>query len=129
MVELTLEPYAVLQQWSLPVPNIQWNVILADYLQSLARQCQQATGNFLGHIKALAIFPNGGYLRISVVDPQRSPIVEGNVPPGITTLELTLNLIVYGPKNDFLKQIIEKTAGEFASKWNGEVTSQANHHH
>ncbi len=129
MAELNLEPYAVSQIWILSGSEVSWDAILAEYLQSLAQRCQRETGNFLGHIKALALFEDGHYLRISVIDPLRPASVEGSVPRGQNSLELTLNVIVYGLKHDILEQITEELAAEFARERNGEVISQAIHHH
>jgi hypothetical protein len=129
MAELILEPYAVLQHWNLPLADTQWEAILAGYLQILAQKCQEAAGTFLGHIKALALFSDETYLRISVIDPGRPASVEGRVPAGQRTLDLTLNVIVYGLKHDYLEQVAEETAAKIAAQWKGEVTSQEIHPH
>jgi hypothetical protein len=123
MAELDLEPYAVLQRWSLPDTSVQWDSVLSEYLQSLARQFRQEAGHFIGHIKALALFSDEHYLRISVIDPRWPATVEGCVPAGQDTLDLTLNVIVYGIKHDTIKQVVEEIAAEIAAQWNGEVTS------
>ena len=129
MAELKLEPYAVVQRWRLPGVDPKWEEILSEYLQSLAQECQQEAGNFIGHIKALALSGEDQYLRISVTDPGRPASVEGSVLAGQNSLELTLNVIVYGLGHDFLKQITEKRAAEIAAKWNGEVNSRTIHQH
>ena len=129
MDELILEPYSVVQSWTVPGAQVPWDALLSDYLQGLALRCEQEAGNFLGHIKCLAVFGEDLYLRLSVIDPRRPAGVEGNVPSTQNTIELTLNVIVYGLKHAVVEQITEATAAEIAAQWNGEVSSQKSHHH
>ncbi len=129
MADLILEPYAVLQHWTIPDREVGWDSFLSEYLLALADLCQQQTGHFLGHIKALALISGDHYLRISVVDPKRPASVEGSFPIGLKTIELTLNVIVYGHSAAFLQSITDQTASEFARRWNGAVSSQKIHQH
>lgn len=129
MTDLVLEPYAVQQRWQLPDGHDAWEIVLGEYLQTLARRCVAGENCIIGHIKALALFPGNDYLRLSVVAAHIPVRLEGSVPEGCNELELTVNVIVYGLKRDVLKNISERTAAEIAHKWNGEVSNQAIHHH
>ena len=122
MAELSLEPYAVLQHWHLPGADGRWEVILAEYLQALAQRCAASGPAVIGHIKALALFAEGGYLRVSVVAPKIPASVEGKAPSGCTELELTLNVLVYGLERSAIERITRETATETAERWNGEIS-------
>ncbi len=137
MAELNLEPYAVVQHWRLPGADGHWEAILAQYLQALAQRCLRASpGAVVGHIKALALFPNQGYLRLSVVAPNIPASIEGQAPSGCTSLELTLNVLVYGLDRSAIEQITEAASTEIARQWKGGVdhiklhpASQPHMHH
>ena len=123
MADLILEPYTVVQRWSQPAASGDWESRLSEYLQTLAQNCAEMDGAVIGHIKALALFPEGQYLRASVVSADRLATVEGCVPHGFTTLELTLNVLVYGLTREQIKKIVERTAREAASRWGIEILS------
>ena len=93
-----LEPYATQQRWQAgePLPGAAWQSLLADYLAALARACAAAGPCVIGHIKALALFDTGDYLRISAVSATHEPTVDGCVPDGLSALSLALNVLVYG---------------------------------
>ena len=137
MAELTLEPYAVVQHWHLPGADGHWEAILAEYLQTLAQHCVRASpGAVVGHIKALALFPDQRYLRVSIVAPDIPASIEGQVPSGSTDLELTLNVLVYGLQHSAIEQITEAASDEIARQWKGGVdhkklhqASQQHRHH
>lgn len=125
MAELTLEPYAVSQHWSLPQADSKWEALLCEYLESLARRCNEAGPCIIGHIKALALFPDGGYVQVSVVSPTLPASVKGSVPAGCTELELALNVIVYGLEHDRVEHITRETVAYLADQWQGEVIIKA----
>lgn len=122
MAELILEPYAVKQRWSLSGEAGRWEILIAEYLETLARRCHQAGKCIIGHIKALALFPDGRYLRVSVVTSELPAGVEGSVPANCTELVLTLNVILYGLSREVLERISRETADELTKKWKGTVT-------
>lgn len=124
MADLTLEPYAVVQRWSLPGGDGRWEGILAGYLQTVAQRCAASGKPVIGHIKALALLPDKTYLRISVVAAELPANVVGSVPPGCTGLELTLNVLVYGLERAAIQAIVLQTAAEIAEQWNGTVSHQ-----
>lgn len=117
MDELILEPYAVVQHWTLAVAGGPWEKIIAAYLEELARRCQAAGRCVIGHIKALALFPGGKFLRVSSVAAHLPASVDGAVPPGCTSLDLTLNVLVYGLERGRIEQIVQETARETAEGW------------
>ncbi len=125
MAELTLEPYAVVQHWRLAEAAGHWETILAEYLQTVAERCVASGPAVIGHIKALALFPEGQYLRLSVVAPHLPATVTGQVPPGCAALDLTLNVLVYGLDRTRIEQITQDAAQATATAWKGDVSHAA----
>jgi hypothetical protein len=121
MADLILEPYAVSQCWSFSHENPDWEPLIVDYLEMIARTCMEFDRCVIGHIKALALFPGGDYLQVSVIDPHLPAGVKGHVPSGCTELRLSLNVIVYGLDHDLVGRIASNTAVEMASQRQGEV--------
>jgi hypothetical protein len=119
--ELNLEPYTVIQAWSLPEAGGNWESILGDYLQRIAQGCAASGKCVIGHIKAIATLPDRNYLRISVVAPNIPASIEGKLPPHCTNLELTLNVLVYGLERSVIEKITLEMAGEIARQRKGEV--------
>lgn len=124
MDELNLEPYAVVQHWHLPDANGNWEFILGGYLQRIAQRCSAAGKCVIGHIKALSIFSNKTYLRLSVVAANLPASVDGHPPSGCTDLVLTLNVLVYGLERTAIEQIVRETANEIANQRKGVVNHQ-----
>jgi hypothetical protein len=125
MAELILEPYAATQRWHLPGADGHWEALLAEYLESLASRCAESGECVIGHIKALALFANCGYLRLSVVSSWLPASVMGKVPPGTTELTLSLNVIVYGLAYEQAEHLSRETAVTLADRWKGEVEIEA----
>jgi hypothetical protein len=126
MAELSLTTFAVSERWRLSEGDGRWKALLGEYLETLARRCTEAGPCVIGHIKALALFPDGGYLRASVVSPSIPASIEGSVPDGCTELRLDLNAIVYGLEYCLLERISLETAVQCAVQWNGEVLIERN---
>jgi hypothetical protein len=139
--ELILEPYAVQQRWQLPAPQpgSAWQRLLGDYVMSLARACaacktetRSATGAeaqrpctpVIGHIKLLALFPGGGYLRASAVSAAHPPTYSGQVPDDLAKLTVTLNVLVYGLAHDVLQSLSRDVASALAAAHAGQVTEE-----
>ena len=125
MAELILEPYTVKQRWRLFGDADRWENLISEFMETLARRCHEPGKGIIGHIKALALFPDGGYLRVSVVSPTLPAGVEGSVPMGCTELVLTLNVIVYGVERDALERSTRETANHLTKKWKGGITIEA----
>jgi len=125
MAELILEPYSVNQRWRLFGDADKWKNLISEFMETLARRCHETGKGLIGHIKALALFPDGGYLRISVVSPTVAARVEGSVPMGCTELVLTLNVLVYGLGRELLERITREAVDDLTKKWKGGVTVEA----
>ncbi|MDR3562809.1 MAG: hypothetical protein P4N59_15420 [Negativicutes bacterium] len=128
MAELILEPYAVMQHWRLPAQQAEgggWERLLAEYLQSLAQKCvAESKTCVVGHIKALALFPDNTYVHVSVVSPTRPASLQGRVPVGCRQLSLSLNVIVYGLEYEQIEALTNETALQLAQSWKGEVQTE-----
>jgi hypothetical protein len=124
MANLILEPYAVSQHWHFSRENTNWESLIVEYLETIARTCTKFDGCVIGHIKALALFAEGDYLQVSVIDPALPAGVKGCVPPDCTELRLTLNVIVYGLNRDLVERIAFETATDLASRRQGEVITE-----
>jgi hypothetical protein len=121
VADLILEPYAVVQHWHMPEADGHWEKILAEYLQTLAQRCASAGKCVIGHIKALALFSDESFLRISVIAANIPASLEGRAPAGCTELELTLNVLVYGLERSVIEMITLETSLEIADQRKGVV--------
>ncbi len=124
MADLILEPYAVSQHWRFSLKDTNWETLIVEYLEAIAHTCMEFDRCVIGHIKALALFPGGNYLQVSVINPALPAGVKGCVPPDCTELTLTLNVIVYGLESDLLERIACDTAVHLASRRQGEVITE-----
>jgi hypothetical protein len=124
MADLILEPFAVSQRWRFSPKDTNWETLIVEYLEAIARTCMEFDGCVIGHIKALALFPAGGYLQVSVIDPALPAGVKGCVPPDCAELTLSLNVIVYGLEHDLLERIADDTAVRLAYRRQGEVITE-----
>jgi hypothetical protein len=121
MTELILEPYAINQRWTASVPAPPWDALIADYVEAIARRCHEMGPCLIGHIKGLALFDDGGYLRVSVVSPGRPAEKEGYAPTETTSLLLSLNVIVYGLDRSTLELICREEAHHMTEKRKGGI--------
>jgi hypothetical protein len=125
MAELILEPYAINQRWRLFGDADTWENLISEFMETLARRCHETGKGIIGHIKALALFPDGGYLRVSIISPTLPAGVQGGVPMGCTELVLTLNVIIYGLERGALERLTRETADHLTKKWKGGITIEA----
>lgn len=121
MADLILEPYSINQRWSASERMVPWERLIAEYLESIARRCSETGSCVMGHIKGIALFPGGDYLRISVVSPDRGADVEGHAPANTTAFVLSLNVVVYGRDRDSLERISREEAKRIRDKQKGGV--------
>lgn len=105
-----------------PLTGDDWQNLLVSYLAALARACDAAGPCIIGHIKMLALFPHGGYLRISAVSPVHPPSCDGHAPDGLNEISLTLNVLVYGLPAGRLQHLTRDTALTLALPRAGQVT-------
>ena len=98
MAELILEPYTARLHCQLlhSEADLDWNRLVAAYLETLAARCEVDGQSVIGHIKGLATFAGGGFLRANVVTPSQPADVAGSAPPGCCELVFTMNVLVYG---------------------------------
>lgn len=120
MVDLMLEPYADRQHWR-ALSAVPWQEILGEYLEGIARRCAKDSACVIGHIKGLALFPNGCFLRWSVVSAGRPADVQGAVPAGTAKIELALNVIVYGLSRARIEHIVREEALALCARRKGVV--------
>lgn len=110
MNDLILESYATNQWWSASDVDAPWERLIDGYLTAIAAACAAAGPAVIGHIKAVALFPDGTYLRASVVSPDSPATIEGRVPFAANGLKLSLNVIVYGLDHRTLERITRDAA-------------------
>jgi hypothetical protein len=110
MNDLILECYAANQWWNAMDGDTPWERLIGAYLTAIAVACTAAGSAVIGHIKAVALFSDGTYLRASVVSPDNPAEIEGQVPSGVTELKLSLNVIVYGLDHGTLARITRDAA-------------------
>jgi len=125
VADLILEPYAVNQQWRFKSADVPREDSIAEYVEAIARSCEEAGECVVGHIKALALFPDGGLFQVSVVAPHLPASKSGSVPPPCADLTLSLNVIVYGLERTVLERIVWEAADNVTKQWKGEVTIEA----
>jgi len=143
----SLEPYALQQRWTLPrsLSPGEWAAMFSDYLAGLARLCAEAGGQassdaagrnraaphvVIGHIKLLALFDGGEYLRVSMVSPRHGATVTGSTPSGLSEMPVTLNVLVYGLPAERLAGLTAAAAAAVAGHWGAAVeTVPLPHHH
>lgn len=140
-----LEPYARQQHWSAPRPLSpgEWAALFSEYLAGVARLCAEAgadagsasrsraTQVVIGHIKLLALFGEGEYLRISVVSSRHAATVTGAAPAGLSEMPITVNVLVYGLPTERLAGLTAAAAAEAAERWGATVEDVPlpHHHH
>jgi len=124
MSDLTLESYAARLHFHLEaaMSKEQWQKNLSQYMEELARRCEETGPCVIGHIKALALFADGRYLRVSVVSSTIPAELDGNPPISFKELNVTLNVLVYGLSRDVLQQIVEKTTPDLGPFFHGRVS-------
>jgi hypothetical protein len=125
MSELQLEPLAATVTWRFeaPLPLTQWQALLAAFLQLLAGGAVAAGPRVIGHIKALAALPDGGYIRASVVDMTHGVDVQagGKLPAELPALTFLVNVLVYGLPRDVASRQLEGAALAVACEHGGQT--------
>jgi len=94
------EPFARTYRWTFhdPAAPASCAAALTEVLAALATTCQRAGRHVIGHIKALAALPSGGFIRGSAVSTRQAPDVELHEPATmpLTGIDVTLNVLVVG---------------------------------
>lgn len=123
MDDLNLEPYAVVLNFTFPEIQDRWEELLSQFLISIAKETTKPEKAVVGHIKALAVFQENQFFKMSVIAPNIPPTMEGQIPTGCTDLEITLNVLIYGILGTKIEEITRFKADEIASTWNGRIMS------
>jgi hypothetical protein len=76
----------------------------------------------IGYIKALVLFANDQYLRVSAVGSSLAAQLDGNPPINTKELNMTLNVLAIGITRDGRHQIVEKTTSDLGSSLQGRVS-------
>jgi hypothetical protein len=99
-----LEPLAHTCRWTFrrPAEPATCAQALADLLAGIAADCQARSGHVIGHIKAYAPLPAGGFIRGNAVSARQAPDVELHEPAGsaVASIDVTLNVLVVGLERD-----------------------------
>lgn len=111
-----LEPCALRTVWQAqaPLPAEQWKEMLRQVAESIARECVDAGPCLIGHIKGFARFPDEAYLQVSCISADMPADVGGNLDAPTASMELDLNIIVYGVPSDTLLSLVKKTLAGLA---------------
>ena len=129
---MTLEPYAARLNFMMPSPltGNEWQLMLAQYMEALARLCTEAGPCVIGHIKGLAAFPDNGFLKISVISPDHPADVNGEVPENLSDLSFVLNVLVYGHTREMIARLNREILDFPDKPWKGHVSVvEVNHGH
>lgn len=123
MNEMSLEPYSARLNFKMssPLSDRQWRILLAEYMETLARQCCEERTCIIGHIKGLTEFAENGFLKVSVTSLDQPAEVEGKVPSNISELSFVLNVLVYGLTREEIVEMVGKTISRPDSLWLGHV--------
>lgn len=106
-----LHPFTAVYQvdFSRPVAAEEHRRLLAELLERVARGCMAAGARLIGHIKAFALQPGGGYLVGSVTSARSSAQLKDSELQVGDCLEVSLTVLVYGLERERLAQIVAET--------------------
>jgi hypothetical protein len=132
-----LEPLTAIVTWHYPqaVPIETWKELFAAQLEAIAAEAEEVTETVIGHIKALAILPDKGYVRGSSISFRHPADVEvvlktKTIP---SNLSITFNVLVYGwPYADARRaceKIFEKMAANSLARCKVEIPLKPPHAH
>ena len=124
-----LDPFAVRLRWRFG-ENRPLEVCMAtvsEVVESIARRCGEESGYTVGHIKALATFPDGGFVRASAISPTRPVDIEsgGSPPDYCDEFTVTLAVLVYNLPYTLARQMVSDAAETAARRHGGCVELSA----
>ena len=90
--------------------------MLAELLERIGRSCAAAGVTLVGHIKAFATQPGGGYLTASVTSAKAPAQVDASALQTCEQLEVYLVVLVYGLDAEHLVRIVTQTWQEMAGE-------------
>ena len=140
MSDIHLEPFAALIDWRMddPISGEEWQNLLSTYLENLGKRGTQKPNTIIGHIKGITNLPEGDYMQVSVISPDRQATRSSRISGDFAASQLTftLNFLVYGLSYQDASQIAQSSAAELAGKMGGRAVftmlsdpDQIDHHH
>jgi hypothetical protein len=90
--------------------------MLTELLERIARSCAAAGATIIGHIKAFATQPGGGYLTASVTSAKIPAQVDASALQTCEQLEVCLVVLVYGLDAERLVRIVTQTWQEMTGE-------------
>jgi hypothetical protein len=90
--------------------------MLAELLERIATGCAAADTALIGHIKAFAAQPGGGYLTASVTSARVPAQVEAGGHQPQDRLEVCLTVLAYGLERERLEQIVAEAWQDLAGE-------------
>lgn len=90
--------------------------MLAELLERIAHESAAAGTTLIGHIKAYASQPGGGYMKGSVTSIRAPAQVEAHSMHDHEQLNVSLVVLVYGLEAERLERIVAQTWKELAGK-------------
>jgi len=119
-----LAAVALRQVWRLPKarPGREWQRPLEELVAAVALDCEAAGAVVIGHVKALAAWPEGGYVRASAVDTRHGPSAESTAMGVARESELTLNVLVYGLADEVVVGLATSALTRLATTVGAQVT-------
>ena len=128
MSALALQPFAARVHWKFaaPLPMAEWVEVIRAYVETLAGRCG-GSKHVIGHIKALAVLPEGGFIRASAVDATRRADAEasGALPDRSPAVTFTLNVLVYGLPFEQAREMAQEATQAIASGRGGSAAVDA----
>jgi G3E family GTPase len=79
---------------------------LSETLCRISSELEKSGCELIGHIKAVAKSPGGGYMAFSVTSFGQTPEIKGRLPRKPQSLKIALNVIVYGLSGDIVEKIV-----------------------
>lgn len=113
-----LHPYAGKYKvlYAAPASEGENRRMLAELLECVAYKSIAAGATLIGHIKAYASQPGGGYLKGSVTSAKAPAQLEDGSLQDHEQLNVSLVVLVYGLEAERLEQIVAQTWKELVSK-------------
>jgi hypothetical protein len=133
-MSVTFAPYAarVRCEAATPIEDKAAQALVADLLEEVSRQCQQAGARLIGHIKCLAEFA-GGYLRGNLTDFGRPADMAGEVPTPVQQMDILLHVLVYGLAEESVEECVRAALRKLeqagGARWEHIWLKHENHSH
>lgn len=121
------EPLAQTFRWTFhrPAAPSSCALVLREVLAALAATCQRASWHLIGHIKAYAPLPSGGFIRANTVSARRAPDVELHEPvaTALERIDVTLNVLIVGMPLAACRQYVRDALDAAATRHGFEYSS------